>query len=113
MVRHATIIDMMTTIQKTIDIPPNRMLSFELPETVPVGKTTVILSFIRQDSGQDSPSQDSGAFPTIEELKADAEAKYAARMAGGEDALVKWRDSLDHKIFNCDYSQIPPAKPGA
>jgi hypothetical protein len=91
---------MMTMIQKTIDIPPNRMLSLELPETVPIGKSTMVISFI----GQDFPIQDSRAIPTMEELNAEAAAKQAVMRTSGEDPLIKWRDSLDgKKIFDCGY----------
>jgi hypothetical protein len=36
---------MTTTIRKIVDIPANRHLSIDLPESVPTGKTSILLMF--------------------------------------------------------------------
>jgi hypothetical protein len=98
---HAIIVGMMTI---TVDIPPSRRLSLELPETVPVGKATLTV-YPAEGETRDTLRSQFEPFPTIEELKADAEAKYAAWKDSGEDPLIKWRDSLGgKKIFDCNYN---------
>jgi hypothetical protein len=81
----------MLTIRQTVDIPAGRRLFLELPKTAPVGKVTVLLSF----------SETGG--PDLEELKAEAAAKYAAMLADGEDPLLKLREALKgEKVFSDD-----------
>jgi hypothetical protein len=88
----------MLTIRQTVNIPEDRRLSLELPKTAPVGKVTILLSLAAK--GQNQGSRPS---PGIEELKAEADAKYAAMLASGEDPLLKLRESLKgEKVFSDD-----------
>ncbi|MDR2049297.1 MAG: hypothetical protein LBP69_07560 [Treponema sp.] len=65
----------MLTMRKTVNIPADRRLFLELPKTAPVGKAVVLVSF----TGTGRPEQADTAFPTIEELKAEAAEKTAQR----------------------------------
>jgi hypothetical protein len=90
---------MTTTIRKTIEIPPDRHLSFDLPETAPVGKVTMMLYLVEHGE----PGQpDTGPFPSIDELKKEARQKTADRFADPSgDSLQKYCGSLQN-IFNED-----------
>jgi hypothetical protein len=72
----------MLTMRKIIDIPADRRISFDLPESVPSGPAAVSLT-VEIESGA-----------AIEELKRQAAAKYAAMKASGEDPLLKLRAAL-------------------
>jgi hypothetical protein len=105
MARHATIIDMMTTIRKTVDIPTDRHLSFDLPETVPVGKATMVLYLIEEDAPGSGKQTDKVAapFPTMEELKAEAARKTAQRKAEGRSPFESLYGCLkDSPAFSGD-----------
>jgi hypothetical protein len=81
----------MITLQQTVDIPADRRLSIVLPETVPSGKTSVLLVF----SAPENPSNENTKTPTIEELKAEAAAKYAATIQTGVDPARKFAGCLN------------------
>jgi hypothetical protein len=78
----------MLTMRKIIDIPADRRISFDLPESVPSGPAAVSLT-VEVESGTSRET-----FPTMAELNAEAAAKYAAMKASGEDPLLKLRATL-------------------
>ena len=97
----------MITIQRTIDIPPDRRLVLELPKTIPRGRVDVVLTL-------DTPADPAAAedavsrllnhqFPTIKELKAEAARKAAEReayfKATGKDPIQELLDSMDGSAF--------------
>jgi hypothetical protein len=84
----------MVTIERTVDIPPNRHLSLHLPKTVPSGRVNIVLVVSRDEpSAKISPevSADPGEdalrrvlsqkFPTLEELEAESARKAAEQQA--------------------------------
>jgi hypothetical protein len=84
----------MITIQQTVDITADRRLHLDmaLPETVPSGRTNVVLVF---PAGKEPPlPYTPKPFPSIEELKAEADAKYAEMLRTGVDPLAKFAGCL-------------------
>jgi hypothetical protein len=103
----------MITLQKTVDIPSNRRLTLDLPQTVPSGRVNVRLVFDAPESASEEPVHDAGddalarllshKFPTIEELKEEAarkaEKRQAVIKATGKDPIMELRDSFKHSPF--------------
>jgi hypothetical protein len=88
----------MLTIRKTVDIPADRRLSFELPQSVPKGQTTVLLTLI------DAASPLTTA---IDEFQRQAAEKTARRKAEGKKPFEGLRGSLkDSKAFAGDPADI-------
>jgi hypothetical protein len=71
----------MMTIQQTVTIPSDRHLSLDLPEAVPIGQVTLIISFV---PAQKVGESDSYALPTLDALKKQAAEKTAKRIAEGK-----------------------------
>ncbi|GMO68109.1 MAG: hypothetical protein Ta2A_16220 [Treponemataceae bacterium] len=85
----------MLTIQQTVTIPADRRIVFDLPDTVPSGKSYVTVTFSPTEVQNDS------AFPSAEALEIEASQKAAAAETNGSDPLVAWRDSLNgEKVFD-------------
>ena len=107
------IMSTMITIQQTVDIPASRRLTLEIPSEVPEGRTSVVLvlSEAKEKPGtpaknQEREPQDAhtfAPFPTLKELKAEAERKTAEQQAyfkaTGKDPLVELRDSMHGMPF--------------
>jgi hypothetical protein len=98
----------MITIQRTVDIPADRHLMFDLtvPETIPAGKAQVLVVLADNSAPQDTGPLDrllAHKFPTIEEIKAEAAQKAAKREAAikatGKDPIMELRDSFKHAPF--------------
>jgi hypothetical protein len=84
----------MIAIEQTVDIAADRRLHLDmmLPETVPSGRTSVVLVF---PSDKEAPRPYiPEPFPSIEELKAKAAAKYAEMLETGIDPLQKYAGCL-------------------
>jgi hypothetical protein len=78
----------MLTIQRTIDIPASRRIYLDLPENVPSGRTSVVLTFDAPEKTEQPKAQhDLAPFPTLEELKEEAAAKTAKRLLEGRKAF--------------------------
>jgi hypothetical protein len=92
----------MITIEKTVDISADRRfhLDFTLPQTVPSGKTSVVLMFPAEPpaSGEEASFSDELEHLIIEELKADGRRKAEERLAEmertGVDPLQKYCGAL-------------------
>jgi hypothetical protein len=86
----------MVTIEQTIDIPADRTvhLSIRLPETVPTGKASIVLVFPGSKSPETPRSYEPKPFPSIEELKAEAAAKYAEMLETGIDPMAKFAATM-------------------
>jgi hypothetical protein len=88
----------MIAIEQTIDIAADRRLHLDmtLPETVPSGRTSVVLVF-PSDKEPSSPYKPE-PVPTIEELKEEARRKGAKRLAEwektGVDPLARFAGCL-------------------
>ena len=109
--RHGSaILSGMITFQQTVDIPADRHLTLDLPQTVPSGRVSVVLVF-DTPAGAEAETAPAGAdavtrilerqFPTIEELKAEAARKTAARLADpSRDSLTRYAGCLaDSAVF--------------
>jgi hypothetical protein len=72
----------MMTLEQTVDIPADRRLYLELPETVPSGRTKLILNF------EALPSQ--SAAPLKNELSPELRAAM-------QEAEEKWRYNKAHR----------------
>jgi hypothetical protein len=97
---------LMVTIKQTVDIPADRRLHLDLklPETVPVGRTSVVHVFPAVDNPAVEDREpfcprESEPFPTLEELKAEAAAKYAVIIESGVDPWQQFRESLQGSTF--------------
>jgi hypothetical protein len=96
----------MVTIQQTIDIPADRRLYLELPETVPSGKFDLRLIFTpaqstrkRQSEGFDHLLRNSPK--TVKEAIAEAQRKTAERIAGGREPFEEARKLLNgRRLFD-------------
>jgi hypothetical protein len=95
----------MVTIKKTVDISEDRRLHLDLtlPETVPSGKTSVVLMFPAAETSaagvqEVPPPYTPEPFPAIEELMAEAKRKTAERFAEmertGIDPLARFAGCL-------------------
>jgi hypothetical protein len=91
----------MITIEKTVDISADRRLHLDLtlPKTVPSGKTSVVLVFSAAETSdpavQETPlPYTPEPFPTIEELKAEAAARFAEMERTGVDPLARFAGRL-------------------
>ena len=81
----------MITIQRTVDIPPDGRLVLKLPKTTPRGRVRVVLTLdtpAGTAAAEPAPAAEdtvsrrlSNEFPTIAELKAEAERKAAEQDA--------------------------------
>jgi hypothetical protein len=87
----------MITIERTVDISPDRRLHLDLtlPETVPSGKTSVVLVFPAAETSKSGVQEPPlpytpEPFPTLEELKAEAAARFAEMERTGIDPLAKF-----------------------
>jgi hypothetical protein len=81
----------MIAIEQTIDIAADRRLHLDmtLPETVPSGRTSVVLLFLSDNKSPRLYTPE--PFPSIEELKAEADRKAAERFADPSgDSLQKY-----------------------
>ncbi|MDR1148116.1 MAG: hypothetical protein LBK66_05740 [Spirochaetaceae bacterium] len=84
----------MIAIEQTVDIAADGRLRLDmaLPGTVPAGRTSVVLVF---PFGEESPRRYvPEPFPSIEELKAEAAAKYAEMLETGIDPLARFAGCL-------------------
>jgi hypothetical protein len=86
----------MVTIQQTIDIPADRSVHFDirLPETVPTGMASIVLVFPGSKKPEASRPYEPKPFPSIEELKAEAAAKYAKMLETGVDPMAKFAGTM-------------------
>jgi hypothetical protein len=94
----------MITIERTVDISPDKHLHLDLtlPKTVPSGKTSVVLVFSAETPApgarETPPPYTPEPFPTLEELKAQASRKAAERRAEiertGVDPLARFAGRL-------------------
>jgi hypothetical protein len=83
---------MTTTIERTIDIPVDRRLSLELPETVSCGRATVVITIIPQPVIEERAAQMRASIPSLDDFKRKAAAKAARRAAEGRkpfEAAIK------------------------
>jgi hypothetical protein len=79
----------MITIERTVDIPPDRRLVLDLPKTVPGGRANMIMVLSREETSTEIYADDDEAFqrilshkfPTVEEMRAEAARKAAERQA--------------------------------
>jgi hypothetical protein len=92
-------------VEQTVEVPPSREIRMTAPKAVPTGSVRVIFVFEEPEHAakvktkrakQPSRAEQIAArvlaepFPTIEELKAEADRKYAERFKDGTDALQKY-----------------------
>ncbi|GMO62365.1 MAG: hypothetical protein Ta2A_08930 [Treponemataceae bacterium] len=91
----------MMTIQQTIDIPESREVRFTLPDTVPSGKSYVTVTFTPAEAQNDSTFSSGvpSTFPSIEELRQQAEQKAAERKASGRNPFEELRASMNGRRF--------------
>jgi hypothetical protein len=103
----------MVTIERTVEIPPDRQLVLDLPETVPSGRVNIVLVVSHEEpSAKTSPEVPadhalrrvlSHKFPTLEELEAEAARKAAEQQAyfdaTGRDWFQDMRDSFKTTPF--------------
>jgi hypothetical protein len=84
----------MIAIEQTVDIAADRQLHLDmtLPETMPSGRTSVVLVF--PSDKEPSSSYTPERVPTIEELKAKAAAQYAEMLKTGVDPLARFYGCL-------------------
>ncbi|MDR0388780.1 MAG: hypothetical protein LBH73_01775 [Spirochaetaceae bacterium] len=93
----------MITIEQTVDISAGRRLhlDLELPDTIPVGRTSVVLVFPTSErlaaDNKETYHQKTSLVPTIEGLKAEAAAKYAKIRETGVDPWQQSREALQGK----------------
>jgi hypothetical protein len=83
----------MITIAQTLDIPADRRLQLDLPQSVPSGRADIVLVLA---AAEEAPrAYTPKPFPAIEALKEEARQKTAARLAcpSGEP-LQKYRGIL-------------------
>jgi predicted nucleic acid-binding protein len=104
----------MVTIEQTVDVPADRRLHLDLllPQTVPSGRTNVVLVFPTPavENKEVPRPYRTKPIPTIEELKAEAAAKYAKMCETGIDPWQQFRESLQgKKIFGEDGVELPDA----
>jgi hypothetical protein len=87
----------MITLEKTVDIPADRRLHLDmaLPESVPSGRTRVILAFSPANALENLTPE---PFPPIEgllnEAKQKAAERYAETQRTGVDPLARFAGSL-------------------
>jgi hypothetical protein len=79
----------MMTIQQTVDIPANRRLYLELPETAPLGHAEIMIS-IRYTS----PPADGGTIPQ-ERFNAET-----------EEAMREARDIMNGRVLSKGFSSV-------
>jgi hypothetical protein len=98
----------MITIQQTVDIPASHRLTLDVPQEVPEGRASVVLVFSEAKEKPGNPAENRrqeiidahifAPFPTLEELKAEAERKTAEQQAyfeaTGKDPLQKYCGAL-------------------
>jgi len=81
--------------EDTVIITENREISFKVPESVPCGAVDVVVVFHpRNKDSTEKPLYTPKPFPSIAELKADAERKYKERFKDGKDALQELCGSM-------------------
>jgi hypothetical protein len=95
----------MMTIQQTIDIPADRRLYLELPETVPTGHTEVQITFfpvsVATESRDEVLERLLQPFPSLETFKWEAAEKTAKRIACGREPFEEARKLLNgHRLFD-------------
>jgi hypothetical protein len=81
----------MLTLARTIGLPASREIRLAAPESVPAGKVDILVVFQPPAkpvaaTASAVPSYTPQPFPTLEELKAEAEWKYQTRKASGRDS---------------------------
>jgi hypothetical protein len=102
----------MIAIQQTVDIPADRHLSLDVPETVPTGRVNVCLVFdtsaetSASAAAETVPAGDdvvsrllSHTSPTIEEIKEKAAKREAIIKATGKDPIMELLNSMDGSAF--------------
>jgi hypothetical protein len=84
----------MIAIEQTVDIPMNRhlRLDIDLPESVPDGRTNVVLLF-------SFPEKAVALSPLLEYVKREAAQKAAERRASGRDPFEELRNSMKGRSF--------------
>jgi hypothetical protein len=87
----------MLTIRKTVDIPADRRLSFELPQSVPRGQATVLLTLV----------EGSGSVTAIDGFQRQAAEKKANRKAEDKRPFEGLYGCLkDSKAFEGDPAEL-------
>jgi hypothetical protein len=89
----------MLTLKRTIDIPASREITLRAPDTVPAGRVEILIVFQTPEKQETNavparPCYTPQPFPTLEELKAEAERKYQERKASGRDSWVELYGSM-------------------
>jgi hypothetical protein len=82
----------MITIKQTVDIPADRRLYLALPQSVPSGRADIVL--VLSTAKEASRVAMAEPFPSIEELKEEASAKYAEMLKTGVDPLARFAGCL-------------------
>ena len=77
----------------TVDIPADKRLVLELPETMPEGEASVTITAAGTKPAREAPIFP--PLPALEELKEKARGKTAAREASGIDPWIEFRKSLN------------------
>jgi hypothetical protein len=80
----------MITIEQTVAIPADRRLYLDLPQSVPSGRADMVLVLSTAGSAETRRVYRPEPSPSIEELKAEAAAKYAEILKTGVDPLQKY-----------------------
>jgi hypothetical protein len=84
----------MMTLEQTIDIPADRKLYLELPETVPSGRTKVIINFETLSPRTVTPNP--GKFsPELQAAIKEAEEKRAWRLAHPEEFKARMKKARE------------------
>jgi hypothetical protein len=101
---HGILITMMT-VQQTVNIPSDRWLHMELPETVPTGNTEVHITFFtvpaKVKSRDEALERLLQPLPSLEEFKREAAAKTAKRIACGREPFEEARKLLNgRRLFD-------------
>jgi hypothetical protein len=82
----------MITITQTVDIPADRRLHLDLPQSVPGGRADMVLVLSPAEKAPRVYTPE--PFPSIEELKAEAAAKHAEMLKTGVDPLARFAGCL-------------------
>jgi hypothetical protein len=91
----------MMTMSLMVDIPADKKLVLELPETMPEGEASVTITAAGTNPVREAPVFP--PFPALEELKEEARRKTAAREASGIDPWIECRKLLNgRQIFGLD-----------
>jgi hypothetical protein len=82
----------MITIARTVDIPADRHLHLDLPQSVPSGRADIVLVLAAAEETPRAVTAE--PFPSIEELKEEAAAKHAEMLKTGIDPLARFAGCL-------------------